>query len=109
MKDMPHPEREPPPATLASAAVRDAALACGFPLVGLARAERLDGGPLERWIAAGYLADMDWMKNVADRLDPARVLPGARTVIALGIPYRRPDAERSVVARYARGRDYHYA
>jgi epoxyqueuosine reductase len=36
------------------------------------------------------------------------VLPGARTVIALALPYRG-DPEPSPVARYARGRDYHYA
>jgi epoxyqueuosine reductase len=35
------------------------------------------------------------------------VLPGARTVVALGLGYRRPAGERSRVASYARGRDYH--
>src|SRR5262252_3076053 len=53
---------------------------------------------------------MDWMaRRVEDRLDPGRVLPGARTVVALAIAYPRPKEERSPVARYARGRDYHYA
>src|SRR5262245_44751757 len=90
--------------------VRAAARACQFPLVGLARAEPLDGAPLRRGLGAGYAADMDWMaRNADDRLDPARVLPGARTVIALAIPYARPEDERSAVARFARGRDYHYA
>jgi epoxyqueuosine reductase len=44
-----------------------------------------------------------------ERLDPTRVLSGAKTVIALAIGYRRPEDARSSVARYARGRDYHYA
>jgi epoxyqueuosine reductase len=41
------------------------------------------------------------------------VLPGAKTVIALAIGYRREDARSqgvsAPIARYARGRDYHYA
>ena len=99
-----------PPPPLASDEVRAAAQACGFPLAGLAPAAPLDPGPLDRWLAAGYAADMSWMaRERAQRLDPTQVLPGARTVLALAIPYRRPEGERSVVARYARGRDYHYA
>jgi epoxyqueuosine reductase len=113
--------REPPcQAALSASAVRDAAQACGFPLAALARAEPLDGAALGRWLDAGYAADMSWIRRTsADRLDPARVLPGARTVLALAIPYHRPpgsgrqgdrdDGDRSPIARYARGRDYHYA
>jgi epoxyqueuosine reductase len=109
MKEMPQAP-QPPEIVLSGHDVRAAARACGFPLVGIARAEPLDPGPLERWLAAGYAADMVWMeKNVADRLDPGRVLPGARSVLALAIPYHRSGAERSPIARYARGRDYHYA
>jgi epoxyqueuosine reductase len=53
---------------------------------------------------------MDWMhRRVEERLNPCAVLPGARTVVALGIPYRRPAVEKSRIASYARGRDYHYA
>ena len=84
---------------------------CQFALCGLAVAEPLDPAPLASWLAAGYAADMDWMsRRVPKRLDPTAVLAGARTVIALGIPYHRPpDEAASAVARYARGRDYHYA
>lgn len=103
-----HPAQRAP--LVAATDVRAAARACGFPLVGLAPARPLDPGPLERWLAAGYAADMSWMhRERAQRLDPTQVLPGARTVVALAIPYRRPEGERAVVARYARGRDYHYA
>jgi len=104
------PDPDPMMTTMSSRDVRAAAEACGFPLVGLAPAEALDEGPLRSWLAAGHDAGMAWMRrNVEDRLDPRRVLPGARTVIALGIPYRRPPEERSRLASYARGRDYHYA
>ena len=37
------------------------------------------------------------------------MLSGARTVIALAIAYHRPPARPAPIARYARGRDYHYA
>ena len=55
---------------------------------------------------------MDWMsRRLPERLDPTQVLPGAATVIALGIAYRGSvdERSRSPVAAYARGRDYHYA
>ncbi|HVV53516.1 MAG TPA: tRNA epoxyqueuosine(34) reductase QueG [Polyangia bacterium] len=96
---------------LSAEAVKAAARDCQFALVGLAPAEALDPAPLTSWLAAGYAADMDWMgRRLDERLDPGVVLPGARTVIALAIPYHRPaDEPASPIARYARGRDYHYA
>ena len=96
---------------LSAAAVKAAARACQFTLVGLAPAEPLDAAPLKEWLDAGYAADMEWMsRRLPERLDPTAVLTGAQTVIALAIPYHRPAAEAaSAVARYARGRDYHYA
>jgi epoxyqueuosine reductase len=103
-----------PAPALPADAVKAAARSCGFPLVGLAPATALDSGPLERWLAAGYAADMHWMgERREERLDPRRVLAGARTVVALAIPYQpaRPASPERAggVARYARGRDYHYA
>ena len=96
---------------LSAADVKAAARTCQFTLVGLAPAEPLDAAPLKEWLDAGYAADMDWMsRQLPERLDPTAVLTGARTVIALAIPYHRPAVEAaSAVARYARGRDYHYA
>jgi epoxyqueuosine reductase len=55
-------------------------------------------------------ADMDWMAERAeDRLDPTRLLPGAQTVVSLACNYfsESPSGEDSLVAVYARGRDYH--
>jgi epoxyqueuosine reductase len=96
--------------SLSAGQVKAAAMASRFTLVGLAPATPLDPAPLERWLGAGYAADMDWMgRRLPERLDPGAVLPGARTVIALAIAYHRPAAEPGPIARYARGRDYHYA
>jgi epoxyqueuosine reductase len=93
--------------------VRSAAHACGFALVGLAPARPLDPGPLISWLECGYGADLTAMrKRIAERLDPSAVVPGAQTVIVLGIPYGggEPGAPaEAAIARYARGRDYHYA
>jgi epoxyqueuosine reductase len=91
--------------------VRSAAHACQFVLVGFSPAAPLDSGPLSRWLAAGYSADLAAMhRKVAERLDPGAVVPNARTVIALAIPYGDQTASHpSPIARYARGRDYHYA
>ena len=96
--------------TLPAARVRALALTAGFDLVGFARAEPLPPRTLLDWLEAGMAADMDWMaERAADRLDPTRLLPGARTVVALACNYfvESEVAERSPLASYARGRDYH--
>ncbi len=72
------------------------------------------------WLARGYAGSMAFLaRNVRLRLDPARLLPGAKTVICGAVNYRREDgyigpagasATRSGagrVAQYARGHDYH--
>lgn len=96
---------------LPGAEVRAMALDAGFDLCGFARAEPIPPEVLTSWLEAGMAADMDWMaERAADRLDVRRLLPGARTVVALACNYRAPDpvAEGSPIARYARGRDYHH-
>jgi epoxyqueuosine reductase len=99
-----------PAPVLSADAVKAAARAARFSLVGLARAEALDPQPLQNWLASGYAADMTWMaRRLPERLDPTAVLQGAQTVIALAIAYHRPAGETGAIARYARGRDYHYA
>ncbi len=100
------------PPALDSAFVKEAALAAGFHKAGIARAEPLDPAALDRVLARGAEADMVWLRTQrAERLDPARLLAGARSVVALALSYleRDLDAEpaEARVARYARGRDYH--
>lgn len=94
----------------------------GFDAVRFAAAGPAPGGAaLERWWEAGHAADMVWMGRTLDkRRDPTLVLPGARTVILLGINYAEPipagtggdaagmrSGERPVWARYALHDDYH--
>jgi epoxyqueuosine reductase len=97
---------------LDAAFVKEAARAAGFVACGVARAEPLDPAALDRMLAIGGEADMVWLGSQrAERLDPARLLPGARSVVALALAYDGRDAPvpegAAEVARYARGRDYH--
>jgi epoxyqueuosine reductase len=105
----------PPAADAARAAadVKAVARAEGFDLVGIAAAVPLDPAPLDRWLAEGWDATLGYVRDSRDeRLDVSRVLPGARSVVAVAVSYRHPgeappDEPYGVVARYARGRDYH--
>jgi len=92
--------------------VKEAAHAAGFHKVGIARAEPLDPGPLDRMLALGGEADMAWLRTQrAERLDPRQLMPEVRSVVALAVAHSGeaapvPDGHAEV-ARYARGRDYH--
>jgi epoxyqueuosine reductase len=98
-------------APLDSVLVKAAARRAGFHACGIARAAPLDPAPLDRMLAMGGEADMAWLRTRRDeRLDPARLLPGARSVVVVALSYHSgetPPAAEGEVARYARGRDYH--
>lgn len=72
---------------------------------------------LTRWLGEGMAGSMSYMgRQAARRLDPSRIVPGARRVVVLTRTYpggEDPLPSDSVgegrVARYARGRDYHDA
>ncbi len=93
--------------------VKKAALEEGFDLVGIAEAKVLDeeSTRLKEWLNRGYHGTMNWMeKNFEKRIDPRKVLDGARSVVSLGKNYYSPGvyAECSVkISRYAWGDDYH--
>lgn len=94
-----------------TAAVKDRARELGFDrtAVGPAAAPP-HGAAFEAWLGAGYAGTMTYLaRGRADRLDPGRLLPGARSVVAVALSYK-PRAEDPAwrgVAAYARGRDYH--
>ncbi len=93
--------------------VRTRLQALGFDEVRFARVDAGFGPGLRAWLDAGYHADMNWIeRTVEKRSDPALVLPGARSVIMLGVNYlpSAEDAKREgkpVWARYALHADYH--
>jgi epoxyqueuosine reductase len=64
----------------------------------------------DRWLEAGHAGTMGYLARGRDkRMDPARVLPGARSVVACALGYfqGREAAGPPGVARYAWGDDYH--
>jgi epoxyqueuosine reductase len=86
----------------------------GFARCGVARVERYpELARVREWLARGYAGEMAWIgRRVEERVDPRCVLPGARSVVALGLVYdpgspRDPEPGRRRVARYAGGADYH--
>jgi epoxyqueuosine reductase len=94
--------------------VKSLARGLGFDLVGIAPAEPSDRTRfLSEWLARGFGGELGFLeRRREEREDPRRVLPGARSVIAVAIVYARgegaPAAEgEGEVARYARGDDYH--
>jgi epoxyqueuosine reductase len=90
----------------------------GFGLAGITRvAPSHHGAHLREWVAEGRHGTMDYLARpdaLDRREDPARTAPGARSALVVGHEYFQADPEgvpgdpsRGVIARYARGRDYH--
>ncbi|HNW60880.1 MAG TPA: tRNA epoxyqueuosine(34) reductase QueG [bacterium] len=94
-------------------AIVERARSLGFDRIGFARAEALPGGVLQQRLAMDYYSGLGWMaERLEMRLDPRRLLPGARTVIVAAITYyaaeEPPEAPHLArVSRYAWGEDYH--
>ncbi len=64
------------------------------------------GDFFRRWLAAGKHGEMAWLaNNVEARLDPRKLLDGARSVICVADEI--PPPRRDDLARYAQVRDYH--
>jgi epoxyqueuosine reductase len=98
------------PAALA-ARVKATGRRLGFDLVAIGPADPPPrGGAFEAWLDAGYAGEMAYLaRGRARRLDPAAILPGARSLIACALNYYQgADAHGpGHVARYAWGDDYH--
>ena len=96
-----------------SESVKARALALGFDRVAIGSASAPEHGDgFRRWVDAGYAGTMGYLgRRLGERVDPARVLPGARSVVCVALNYYQgepaPDLSWAPVARYAWGRDYH--
>ena len=98
----------------AGARARDLARALGFDRVGVAPAEPTRETEFVReWVRRGYAGGMEYLpRRLDERVDPRRVLPGARSVVAVALCYdpdkrAAPAPSSGDVARYAGGDDYH--
>ena len=90
-------------------------LAMGFDRIGVAPAEPTPRTEFLRdWIGRGFAGEMAYLvRRLEERVDPRRVLEGARSIIAVSLALD-PEVEESAgrlsvgsIARYARGEDYH--
>jgi epoxyqueuosine reductase len=92
----------------------------GFDLAGVTDASPIDAEQakfLAAWLKSGFAGQMDYMhKNLQKRLDPAKLLENAQSVIAVGLNYtpprqrlKPPDATAPTgkIANYAQYEDYH--
>jgi epoxyqueuosine reductase len=104
--------------TRAAEAARRLALAVGFDLAGVARAlpgERTRG--LRDWVERGLAGPPEgplgfvW-RRLAEREDPRRVFEGVQSIVVVGLfvgdaSEGEQRSREALVARYARGDDYH--
>jgi len=76
--------------------------------IGREHAEHLDA-----WLRSGYAGPMLYMhRNLAKRIDPSKLLDGARSVVVVALSYGLPSAPTSTdlvgrVAQFAQYEDYH--
>ena len=85
----------------------------GFDFCGIAKAVKLDDDArrLEAWLSKGFNGSMQYMENHFElRIDPSKLVPGAKSVITLLLNYFPEEQQNEVtpkIAKYAYGKDYH--
>jgi len=96
-----------------TAFIKQLAESMGFDYCGIAKAQELteDAKRLEEWIQKGYHGDMEYMaRNFDLRIDPRKLVPGAKSVICFIKNYYPDQAQTDglpKIAKYAWGNDYH--
>ncbi len=94
--------------------IKDEATRLGFSSCGVAKAVQLedDAVRLEQWLKQGFNAGMEYMERNFDlRIDPRKLVPGAKSVITLTFNYfpaEKQQLQAPKIAKYAWGTDYHY-
>src|SRR6185436_13274362 len=86
----------------------------GFDFCGISNADFLEeeAPRLEQWLRNGMHGKMHYMENHFDkRLDPRKLVDGARSVISLLLNYyteeKQSDTNAPKISMYAFGKDYH--
>lgn len=100
--------------------IKHKAIELGFDLVGVTDASPLNTEQadfLAIWLSSGFAGKMEYMhKNFQKRIDPAKLLENAKSVIAVGLNYtpprqkpKQPETGTIVgkIANYAQYQDYH--
>lgn len=92
--------------------IKQLALKNGFDHCGIAQAKPLDEDArrLEKWLQQGMHGSMKYMENHFElRVDPGKLVPGAKSVITLLKNYYPPEPALNSkgISKYAYGKDYH--
>ena len=94
--------------------IKTEATRLGFMSCGISKAEFLEeeAPRLEQWLNENRNGEMGYMENHFDkRLDPALLVPGAKSVVSLLLNYFPQETQREdsyKLSKYAYGRDYHF-
>ena len=95
--------------------VKKLAKQIGFSSCGISKARFLqeEEKNFENWLKKGYQGTMSYLeKNFDKRLDPQKLVPGAKSVISLTynyFPQKKTLNENSfIISKYAYGKDYHF-
>ncbi len=87
----------------------------GFSSFGISKARFLkeEERKFEEWLKSGYQGKMSYLeKNFDKRLDPTKLVPGAKSVISLSYNYypstKLRESNNFIISKYAYGKDYHY-
>ena len=93
--------------------IKKIAARLGFDYCGIARSQKLDedAARLEQWLKKGMQGSMQYMEKHFDlRVDPAKLVPGAKSVITLlknYYPIEQQQPHSPKISKYAFGKDYH--
>lgn len=94
--------------------IKQKAKELGFDFCGISKAQKLDEeeSNLESWLSKGFHGKMSYMENHFEmRLDPTKLVPGAKSVVSLlynYFPEQQVTSSKYKIAKYAYGKDYHY-
>jgi len=99
--------------------IKQKVLELGFDLAGITDASSIDTKQAEllaNWLACGFAGRMSYMhRNFEKRIDPAKLLKNAQSVICVGLNYTPPSPPKTPeattpmgrIANYAQYEDYH--
>ena len=97
-----------------STIIKNSARQLGFLSCGISKADFLEAEApkLEAWLRGGHHGTMSYMeRNFDKRLDPRRLVPGAKSIVSLLYNYhsdqKQKDPEAPKISTYAYGTDYH--
>ena len=95
--------------------IKEEAYRLGFEFIGISRAEKMEeeARRLEQWLNKGMHGKMQYMENHFEkRIDPTKLVEGARSVISLMYNYhsdeKATDPAAPKISQYAYGQDYHF-